>query len=199
MAADSKLVLQGDFEAAKTYMLKGSTLIAWKTALTADRVIPGPNLKETATPQGRIFTAQAGGAAAAAGGGSFCSMFERATEGTYLLGGTIADGGNGGAPAVVPNYLVRGPTGDPEEMDGSKLWLKASITMRLSNGVAIPGPTLNSAELTTTTPTAHEFTVAAPTGDIFIEIGRWIADTFLPSGACGLSLVSGCFGAFTIN
>ena len=56
--ANSNLILPGDFDPAKTYWLKGETLIAWKKALIADRVIAGPNLAEFATPQGRIFEAK---------------------------------------------------------------------------------------------------------------------------------------------
>jgi hypothetical protein len=58
--AGSFLKLDGDFDASKNYILKGSTLISWREALIADRVVPGPNLTESQTPQGRIFSAQAG-------------------------------------------------------------------------------------------------------------------------------------------
>lgn len=60
MGAGSKLVLPGDFEAGKSYLLAGATLLAWRKALVADRVIPGPNLLENQGPDGRIFTAAAG-------------------------------------------------------------------------------------------------------------------------------------------
>lgn len=51
--ADSQLILPGDFQAGKTYFLRGETLLAWRKALIADRALPGEGLKETATPIGR--------------------------------------------------------------------------------------------------------------------------------------------------
>lgn len=59
--ADSKLKLPGNFEAGKTYLVKGETLIAWRDALLADRVIAGEGLQESGTPQGRVLKANAGG------------------------------------------------------------------------------------------------------------------------------------------
>lgn len=58
--AHSKLTLPGDFEPDKNYLLKGSTLLAWRKALLADRAIPGPGLEESATPQGRILSLSGG-------------------------------------------------------------------------------------------------------------------------------------------
>jgi hypothetical protein len=55
--ADSKLVLPGDFQAGKSYLLKGETLSAWRKALERDRALPGPGLRETGTPMGRVLTA----------------------------------------------------------------------------------------------------------------------------------------------
>lgn len=56
MAADSQLILPGDFDPAKTYVLSGATLKAWRANLLADRVIVGPGLKESdAGPDGRVI------------------------------------------------------------------------------------------------------------------------------------------------
>lgn len=55
--AASQLKLPGDFEAGKTYWLKGETINAWRRALLADRAIAGPNLSEFQTPMGRILHA----------------------------------------------------------------------------------------------------------------------------------------------
>jgi len=52
--ADSTLTLRGKFEKGKNYLLSGETLLAWRTALLADRFIPGNGLRETPTPGGRI-------------------------------------------------------------------------------------------------------------------------------------------------
>jgi hypothetical protein len=53
------LKLPGEFQAGKTYLLKGETLLAWRRALLADRILPGPGLQETTTPQGRILRTNA--------------------------------------------------------------------------------------------------------------------------------------------
>lgn len=54
--ASSTLVLPGDFEAAKNYLLAGSTLMAWRDALVNDRALPGAGLQETSLPGiGRVL------------------------------------------------------------------------------------------------------------------------------------------------
>ena len=76
--ADSELKLPGDFEAGKVYRLKGSTLIAWRAALLADRIIAGENLQEIGTPQGRILKAKPGG------GSDTCGGFKLTNTGTQI-------------------------------------------------------------------------------------------------------------------
>lgn len=61
--ADSELKLPGDFEAGKKYLVSGETLIAWRDALIADRVLAGEGMQESGTPQGRIFKGGASGGA----------------------------------------------------------------------------------------------------------------------------------------
>lgn len=61
--ADSLLNLPGKFEKGKSYLLSGETLLAWKSALLADRALPGPGLRENPTPNGRILSASFGGGA----------------------------------------------------------------------------------------------------------------------------------------
>lgn len=67
MDAISPLVLPGDFEPGRSYLVKGATLIAWRKALQADRALVGPGLKEETTAKGRIFSALALAGAAATG------------------------------------------------------------------------------------------------------------------------------------
>ena len=59
MDAFSPLVLPGEFQPDLSYLVKGSTLIAWRKALQADRAVAGPGLREETTAKGRIFTALA--------------------------------------------------------------------------------------------------------------------------------------------
>lgn len=116
---------------------------------------------------------------------------------TYLQGGTIT-GSNGGS-VVIADYKTKDDADTPPLADaGDKLYLSCNVTATLANGVVQPGVLLNSATLTKTLPTAHVFSTAALTGVVFREIGRWTDTEFLPSGACGISTVTGCPGSFAI-
>lgn len=56
--ADSTLKLPGKFEKGKNYLVSGETMLAWKSALIADRLLPGLGLRENPTPTGRILSVQ---------------------------------------------------------------------------------------------------------------------------------------------
>lgn len=55
MPAD--LRLPGEFLPHKTYLLSGKTLMAWRDALVADRILPGRNLTLADSPRGRVLHA----------------------------------------------------------------------------------------------------------------------------------------------
>jgi hypothetical protein len=130
--------------------------------------------------------------------GAFCHQFTDEDGDTYLQGGTIT-GSNGGS-ATIANYKTADAADDPPLSDaGDRLYLSCNVTATLANGIVQPGVLLNSATLTKTLPTAHTFSTTALTGVVFREIGRWTATDFLPSGACGLSTVTGCPGSFAIT
>jgi hypothetical protein len=129
--------------------------------------------------------------------GAFCHQYVDEAGDTYLQGGTIT-GSNGGS-ATIADYKTKDAADTPPLSDsGDRLYLSCNVTATLANGVVQPGVLLNSATLTKTLPTAHTFSTAALTGVVFREIGRWTDTEFLPSGACGLSTVSGCPGSFAI-
>ena len=129
--------------------------------------------------------------------GAFCSLYTTTSGDIYLQGGTISDGGGGGAPESLDDFKVA-DSGGVGAFAGDVLYIKAGITAKSADGLMIPGVKLNSAVFTRTTPTSHEFKSSALTGDVFIEVGRWSNDAFLPSGACGLSRVGGCPGSYGI-
>ncbi|MEI6606025.1 MAG: hypothetical protein WCP35_11990 [Verrucomicrobiota bacterium] len=62
----STLVLPGDFEEGKNYLLAGATLRAWRDALVNDRALPGAGLQETSLPGiGRVLHVVSSAATAA--------------------------------------------------------------------------------------------------------------------------------------
>jgi hypothetical protein len=129
--------------------------------------------------------------------GAFCGTYTTESGDIYLQGGTISDGGGGGAPESLDDFKVA-DAGGVGAFAGDILYLKAGITAKSADGLMIPGVKLNSVVFTRTTPTAHEFKSGALTGDVFIEVGRWSNEAFLPSGTCGLSRVGGCPGSYGI-
>lgn len=137
------------------------------------------------------------GGGSAAASGAFCGLYTDNSGDIYLQGGTLSDGGGGGTPEVIDDYKVA-DSGGVGSLAGDVLYLKAGITAKSADGLMIPGVKLNSASFTRTTPTAHEFKTGALTGDVFIEVGRWSDDAFLPAGTCGLSRVGGCPGSYGI-
>lgn len=191
--------LPGDFQAGRNYLMSGETLIAWRDALLADRIIAGTGLKEmSAGKLGRILTAEPGtGVAAAAPTGAFYGLYV-ADGHTYLQGGSIT-GGHGGSETIADIKVLDATTGVGTNA-GKILYLKASCTAVIFEGIMLPGVELNSATtgIATDLPENHAFTVAAPTGDLHLEIGRWTADAFLPAQA-GNATVGGCIGNFTIG
>ncbi len=129
--------------------------------------------------------------------GAFCRVFEEDDGHLYLQGNTIT-GGNGGS-VVIDDFKVWDSSTGAGAYAGESLYLKANITAFVEDDITQFGVELNSAELTTTLPTAHDFTVASPTGDIFREVGRWADAEFLPSGACGLSRAGGCIRDYKLE
>lgn len=162
----------------------------------------GDTVGPTWTPETITGGGSGGGGSGGGLAGAFCRQYvigEGLTgEGdTYLQAGTIT-GSNGGS-AVIAYYKTLDVTTGVGSLEGDKLYLSCNVTAALANGIVQPGVTLNSATLTTTLPTAHTFSTTALTGVIFREIGRWTDTEFLPSGACGISTVSGCPGSFAIQ
>jgi hypothetical protein len=134
--------------------------------------------------------------------GAFCNQYLNSAGVTMLLGGTIT-GAHGGAYSVPDYPLYAASDSLPLTKSGTKLYLKCKVSAILANGVMMPGLELKTAsedvKLTETLGTVHAFTTTALTGDLYIEVGRWINNGFLSSGACGLSSVGGCPGGYTIR
>ncbi len=129
--------------------------------------------------------------------GSFCKMYKDDDGDTYLQGGTIV-GGNTGSVVIADEKVLDSTTAAGSNA-GKSLYLKANITAFVEADITQFGVKLNSASLTTTLPTAHDFTDSSPTGIIFREVGRWTDTTFLPSGACGLSRAGGCIRDYKLE
>lgn len=131
--------------------------------------------------------------------GAFYTKYVDGAGDTYLQGGSVF-GGNGGT-STIGDYKVKDSATGVVHTAGTKLYLQASCEATVSDGIMLPGCKLNTADLDTTAgsvPNNHTFTVASDTGNLYVEIGRWTADDFLPA-APGNIMASGCIGNFYLS
>ena len=133
-----------------------------------------------------------------AAGGAFFTLYEQDGH-TYLQGGSVT-GGHGGS-ATISDYKVVDSVSGPVAAPGTILYLKASCTATVADGVLLPGLELDSASTATgaSIPNNHAFTVTSATGDLHYEIGRWNDDSFIPAGPPGNFSVGGCIGNYTLS
>lgn len=131
---------------------------------------------------------QGGGGATA---GAFYTMY--VDEGnTFLQGGTV---GAGVGSESLADYDVTGGT------EGDILYIDVDIDAILDddNEIMIPGVEVSDASYATGTSVPdNAFPGVSTTGHVYLEIGRWNATTFLPSGA-GNFMIAGCNGNYDIS
>lgn len=193
MAADSKLLLPGDFQAGKTYLIKGDTLLAWRNALLADRVVPGPDQQETQTPQGRTISGGGkGGTVVAIQYGAFWGLYKQAGH-TFLQGGTCTAGEGS---ETIDDIKVIDATNGPTNGAGTLLVLQATVKGYAPDGMLLGGLELTAA--TTSTHTSIPDNTLPKVGSLsgkrcYMELGRWTATGFLPSSS-GSKYISFCPG-----
>lgn len=176
--ADSFLNLEGNFDPAKNYMLKGSTLQSWQKALLADRVLPGENLIETQTPQGRIFTAQAGG--------GICPLGN-------ISGGEIETGFISGGGAHIELEME-----NIVATANQFLYVRANWSVTLVDGALIGGGTMTSAGIFIggSMPNDDIPTVNNSSGSAYIPLGLWDSDAVWKPAGCGSISLAFCPGMF---
>lgn len=138
------------------------------------------------------------GAATTAPTGAFLGLYDNSGH-TYLQGGGVT-GGNGGSATIADEKVLDSATGVMGR-SGQILYLQANVSATVTDGIMLPGCTLNSASLTfgASVPDNHTFTTTSKNGNIYVEIGRWTDDSFLPSGPAGNFLASGCIGNFSLS
>lgn len=190
MADNAKLILPGEFDPAKRYLVKGSVLLAWQKSLTADRVIAGEGIQESQSPQGRIFTSTAKPGAGGEAPGAFCKVYQ--DQGSWmLLGGTVSAGT--GTETIIA--VTIGTVGS-EPDSGTFYWLEANVTAIEDEGVLMPGCDLGSVSTGsgTTFPDNDIPTVASTSGTIHIPLGAWMGGVFTPFG-CGVIFIGHCPGS----
>lgn len=116
---------------------------------------------------------------------------------TYLQGGGVT-GGNGGSVSIDDVKVIDVGTG-PVHAAGTVLYLKAECEATVSDGIMLPGcKLLADVTATTTGGTNHTFTTTSATGYLYLELGRWTDDSFLPAAA-GNKIASGCIGNFNLT
>jgi hypothetical protein len=128
--------------------------------------------------------------------GAFYGLYTDEDGDTYLQGGTVT-GGNGGSDTRADIKVIDADTG-PVETAGTVLYLHANCKATVEDGIMLPGCELLSTGVNTTPGVNHTFTVAADTGYLHQEIGRWTETAFLPAGS-GNFLASGCIGNFALT
>lgn len=183
MATDSKLTLPGDFQAAKTYLIKGETLLAWQKALVADRVVPGPGQTETQTPQGRTISGGKGGTTApvAVQYGAFWGLYKNADGHTFLQGGTCAAGEGS---ETFADLKVIDATDGPTYSPGTLMVLRATVRGYAPDGILLGGLTLTGSGISANASLPNDSlpTATSVSGKTFHhELGRWTDNGFSPS------------------
>lgn len=122
--------------------------------------------------------------------GAFCATYIDDGD-TFIVGGNVS-GGNGGSKEM-DDYNVTGPT-------SGVLYVKVNVTAETADGVLLPGLEVNpaSTSYTTTGGSNDSLTAASPTGDFYVEIGRWAPDgTYIPT-RCGHIFAGGCPGNYQV-
>lgn len=189
MADESKLVLPGDFEAGKSYLIRGEHMLAWRKALLADRVVAGAGLVESGSPNGRIFKAIAG-----AGDGATNNAFFRVYQNDgkwWLQGGQVAS-----YESRVSDIELA--TVGSEPVDGSVHWLEITGNGVVVDGLLFGGFTVTAVDDTTAaSPSNTVPTVETHTGRKFhVLLGSWMDEVFTPE-AGGNILVGFCGTAYS--
>lgn len=120
---------------------------------------------------------------------------------TYLQGGTVSAGSK---TETIENIKVLDRNTRTGSLEGKILWMEATVNGVASEGVILPGANLTEAKCSTestigtkvpsnTLPTAK----SANGKKVFVEIGRWTKNTFLPSRQGNIQ-INFCPGSFTI-
>lgn len=194
--ADSKLKLPGTFAPGKSYLLTGETLLAWRVALLADRVLPGPGISETQGPDGRTFTAAGGGGGGSGQPPAFFRLFSTTTK-RMLQGGQVT-GSEGNK--VVPDIDL-GTIGE-EPADGTHFYLKITGSGVIIETILYGGFNVTAAvaESGTSLPDNTQPTATTSAGrTCYLLLGTWTNDVFSPSagGNVGITFCPG--GGYSIS
>lgn len=131
--------------------------------------------------------------------GAFSKQYVTGTGDTFLQCGSLI--GSSGGSVTIDDYKVKDATSGITATAGEILYLTANVTAVVEDGLMLPGCTLNTASLSTGAilPDNDVITVSSSSGDIHVEIGRWIVDRFLASGPPGNFLASGTVGYFVLS
>jgi hypothetical protein len=131
--------------------------------------------------------------------GAFFTLYQDSGGDTYLQCGTVT-GGNGGSESIADEKVLDATTGVGTN-SGKILCLTVTCTATIDSGIMLPGCEVTAAVIgpVTSVPANHTFTVAAASGDLHLEIGRWNDTEFLPAGPPGNVHAAGCIGNFALS
>jgi hypothetical protein len=141
-------------------------------------------------------------ASATATDGAFYGIFTNEDGETFLQGGSVT-GGNGGS-ATIDDYMILDADGIPTSTAGTILYAQAAVSAATdpASGIMLPGCALSTASLATagSVPPNSAFTVAVPTGNLYVEVGRWTEAGFARAfGGGGNLTAAGCIGNFSLS
>lgn len=169
-----------------------------KALVTNPHIIVGDDSSETIFPT-TVGTSKESSSTVAAATGSFRNQYVDDDGHTYLQGGSVT-GGNGGSATIADLKVVDGTTGITGT-EGNILYAEVTCNATVEDGIMLPGCEVTAATTNeaATLPDNEQFTAAAYTGKkLYIELGRWNADEFLPAAAGNLH-AAGCIGNFSIT
>jgi hypothetical protein len=193
-----KPVREPTYDAGRNYVgVSGKLLNELLSAIRARTPIAGANVRLEELATGFLIHASGGGGGSALGG-AFYTQYESDGD-TFLQGGQII-AGEGGADLDDYKVLVGGvlPSG---VVAGSRLWIEVDVDAITDedNEIIISGLNVTGAsyDVGASLP-ENEFPGLTTGGKIILEVGRWTAESFTPSGS-GSFVVSGATGTFRIT
>lgn len=189
MAAED---IRPDFEAKRTYLIKGDLLNRLIRLILKNKPLKGNNTDTEETANGILIHASPGEAVSSATG-SFLRVYTDADTGNTMLQGGTVSGGTGVITVADYVLLASGATA-PE--DATYVTLTISLTGNVEDDVLIPGCTVTAAVIGNFAADDNVVpTLAAPAGTLYVSLGEWGGGEFHSCGVAGNIYVQAFLGS----
>lgn len=151
-------------------------------------------------PRGRIPTqSQQDTETPLVAAGSFFTIYVDSDSGdTKLQGGTVT--GGSGTETIADIVIKSSGSSTMAQTAGTHMYIHASGSGVVEDGVLLPGWNQSTATVSygTTVPSNDLPTASSDSGDVYVDLGVFTEDNFLPSKAGSIN-VAFCPGTFTIT